>query len=96
MKINRLWVLLCLAALSLTVVRPDVSAQVNNLLPVVSISATFAETVEPSPTIRVRPGEFTLQRSGSTNQALLVFVSFGGTAIWGTDYEAPRYISIIT
>jgi hypothetical protein len=94
MKIIRFWLLLCLAALSLAVVCPDVFAQANNVLPVVSISTTFAETMEPSPNVRVRPGEFTLQRSGSTNQPLVVFVSFSGTATWGDDYEAPRYISI--
>ena len=87
-------ILLCLATLSLAAGWFDASAQVNNVLPVVSIHTTFAETTEPSPNVRVRPGEFTLQRAGSTNQALLVFVSFSGTATWGQDYEAPRYVSI--
>ena len=94
MKTIRFSFLVALAAVALTAVPPNAPAQANNLLPVVSISTTFGETMEPSPTIRVRPAEFTLQRSGSTNQALVVFISYAGTATWGDDYEAPRYVTI--
>ncbi len=57
-------------------------------LPVVSIKATVPETVEPSPNTDVRPGEFTITRTGDTSEALTLYVQFGGTARPGEDYNS--------
>ena len=57
-------------------------------LPVVSIEATFAETSEPSPLIRVRPGLFTLRRTGDASDPLRVWMRYSGTATSGADYSA--------
>jgi hypothetical protein len=65
------------------------SIHVGGGLPVVSIEATVAETTEPSPTTRVRPGVFTLRRTGDTSRALRVWTHYGGTATSGVDYVAP-------
>jgi hypothetical protein len=56
-------------------------------LPEVWIAATVPETLEPSPTTRMRPGEFTITRVGDTNNPLLLFLEFSGTATFGQDYE---------
>jgi len=58
-------------------------------LPVVSIEATLPETTEPSPTTRIRPGAFTLYRTGDASRTLRVWVSYTGTATSGADYETP-------
>jgi hypothetical protein len=57
------------------------------VLPVVSIVASVPETMEPSPTTRVRPGVFVVSRSGATNEALLVWLTFAGSATEGEDYQ---------
>jgi hypothetical protein len=56
-------------------------------LPPVHIVASAPETLEPSPNTRVAPGEFTITRLGDTNEALLLFVQFSGTATFGQDYQ---------
>jgi hypothetical protein len=62
-------------------------------LPVISIHASVPETIEPSPTTRVRPGEFTITRAGSTNEPLILFLEYGGTATPGHDYaEQPQFL----
>ena len=61
-------------------------------LPVVSIEATVPETMEPSPTTRIRPGVFTFKRTGNAGQALRVWVNYAGTATRGTDYEETPFI----
>jgi hypothetical protein len=67
-----------------------VRMSVGGGLPVVSIEATVPETTEPSPTTRIRPGAFTLRRTGGTGgDALRVWVRYSGTATSGADYEAP-------
>ena len=61
--------------------------------PVVYISASVPDTLEPSPNTRVRPGEFTITRVGDTNESLLLFVEFTGTATFGHDYqEVSQYL----
>ena len=65
-----------------------VSITVGGGLPVVSIEATVAQTSEPSPLIRVRPGEFTLRRTGDVSAALQVWMGYVGTATGGEDYAA--------
>ena len=66
-----------------------VRIQVGGGLPVVSIEATVPETTEPSSTTGVRPGVFTLRRTGDASRALRVWVHYGGTATSGSDYVAP-------
>ena len=66
-----------------------VRIQVGAGLPVVSIEATVPETAEPSPTTRVRPGAFTLRRTGNAINALRVWLHYSGTATSGADYAAP-------
>jgi len=61
-------------------------------LPVVSIEATVPETTEPSDTTRIRPGVFTLKRTGTPSQALRVWVNYAGTATRGADYEETPFI----
>jgi hypothetical protein len=58
-------------------------------LPVVSIEATVPEAIEPSPTTRVRPGVFTLRRTGDASGGLRVWVRYSGTATSGEDYQTP-------
>jgi hypothetical protein len=55
-------------------------------LPVVSIEATVPETSEPSPTVRIRPGAFTLSRTGDASQPLKVLLRIEGTATPDADY----------
>ncbi|MBK8002017.1 MAG: hypothetical protein IPK15_25790 [Verrucomicrobia bacterium] len=72
---------------------PPVKIRVSDGLPVVSIEATVPETMEPSPTSRIRPGVFTLRRTGDTARALRVWVSYGGTASPERDYsELPGIV----
>lgn len=66
---------------------PPVRIRVSDGLPVVSIEATVPETMEPSPTTRIRPGVFTFRRTGDTTRALRVWVSYGGTASPERDYS---------
>jgi len=76
------------------VVSPSVSIEVGPPrpeLPLVSILATVPETTEPSPTSRIRPAVFTLQRTGNLEQTLRVFVNYGGTATSSNDYVALPY-----
>ena len=76
-----------LAANGNAVTSSPVRIQVNDGLPVVSIEATVPETAEPSPTSRIRPGAFTLRRTGATAGTLRVWVAYGGTATSGSDYD---------
>jgi hypothetical protein len=64
----------------------DVSSQGQS--PVISIAATDAETAEPSPIARIRPGRFTLTRTGAIEKGLLVYLSVSGNATPGDDYTA--------
>jgi hypothetical protein len=74
---------------------PPVKIRVSDGLPLVSIEATVAETMEPSPTSRIRPGLFTLRRTGDTAKALRVWVNYGGAAIPARDYsELPGVVEI--
>jgi hypothetical protein len=57
-------------------------------IPVVSIEATMPFTSEPLSDALVAPGVFTLRRTGSLDNALNVWVAFGGTAKNGIDYES--------
>ena len=40
------------------------SISVGSNLPIVSIMASFPDTSEPGPTVRIRPGAFTFKRTG--------------------------------
>ncbi|MFO1499253.1 MAG: Ig-like domain-containing protein [Verrucomicrobiota bacterium] len=63
-------------------------------LPVVSIEATVPETSEPGPTVRIRPGLFTLSRTGELNRELTVYLVYDGSALPGVDYEAlPKSVT---
>ena len=55
-------------------------------LPVVSVEATVPDTSEPSLTTRIRPGVFTLRRTGDASKRLRVWMRYSGTAKSGTDY----------
>ena len=68
------------------VISPVANIRVMTGLPVVSIEATVPETREPSPTIRVIPGKFTLRRAGDTSRLLRVWMRYSGTATSGLDY----------
>ncbi len=57
-------------------------------LPLVSIEATYPETVEPSFLSRIRPGRFTFRRTGDTSQPLRVWAGYSGSATSGSDYVA--------
>lgn len=70
------------------VLSPAARITVGTGLPVVSIEATRAETSEPSPTIRIIPGLFTLRRTGDTGRALRVWMRYDGTATSDVDYSA--------
>jgi len=61
---------------------------VANDRPIVSLHATQPETIEPSPNVRIRPGVFTLTRSGDAKEALGVYLVYTGTAKPEADYEA--------
>jgi hypothetical protein len=63
-------------------------AEAGEPWPAVSIQASVPETIEPSPTTRVRPGELTIIRTGSTDEPLIIFLQADGTATPGLDYEA--------
>lgn len=72
---------------------PPVKIRVSDGLPLVSIEATVPETMEPSPTSRIRPGVFTFRRTGDTARALRVWVTYGGAAIPARDYsELPGIV----
>jgi hypothetical protein len=71
------------------------SFTVTDADPVVYISATRPETLEPSLTTRVSPGEFTITRIGNTNEALTLFVEFAGTATFGEDYEQVQQTMVM-
>ena len=63
----------------------------NATLPVVTIQATDPEASEPG----TNTGMFLLNRAGSTNLALSVFLQIGGTAANGLDYAAiPTWILV--
>ena len=63
----------------------------NAALPVVTIRATDPEASEPG----ANTGMFLLNRAGSTNLALSVFLQIGGTAFSGLDYAAiPTWILV--
>lgn len=63
----------------------------NATLPVVTIRATDPEASEPG----TNTGMFLLNRAGSTNLALSVFLQIGGTAANGLDYAAiPVWILV--
>jgi hypothetical protein len=62
-------------------------AAIGPQLAVVSIEATTPDTSESAPNIRVRPGVFTLKRTGNAINSLTVFLTYEGTAIPGKDYE---------
>lgn len=63
-------------------------------IPIVSIHATRPETTEPAPNIRIRPGEFTVRRTGGIDQTLPVFLEIGGSATPEHDYEPlPVFVS---
>lgn len=70
----------------------------NEEPPVVTIRATDAEATEPNPLGAgpyVDTGQFTVYRSGPTNEALTVSLIVGGTAKNGVDYaEFPRSVTI--
>lgn len=55
--------------------------------PVVTVAATRAETTEPTPITRVRPGVFTVSRTGPTTHPLRIEYSLEGTASNRTDYK---------
>jgi len=59
----------------------------DNSLPEVYIAVTVPETLEPSSNALVSPGEFTITRIGNTNEPLVLFVEFTGTATFGQDYQ---------
>lgn len=70
------------------VISAPVEFKVSDGLPVVSIEATVPETTEPSPTSRIRPGVFTLRRTGGLERSLRVWMHYGGTATADEDYAA--------
>src|SRR6266516_408831 len=86
MKTRSLLPLSCLALATLTLLTFFSLAQ-DSSLPEVYILATAPDTIEPSPDTRVSPGAFTITRLGNTNEALLLFLEFTGTATLGQDYE---------
>ena len=55
-------------------------------LPLVSVVATRPNTAEP-PSLAL-PGLFTIRRTGSVSNSLAVFVSYGGEAFPGSDYQS--------
>ncbi len=66
---------------------------------VLSIEATRPTTSEPLPnainSALIAPGQFTIRRTGDTNSQVALFVSYGGTATAGADYEEfPTVIHI--
>ncbi|KAF0192692.1 MAG: Na-Ca exchanger/integrin-beta4 [Gammaproteobacteria bacterium] len=68
-----------LASATVTVTDNDDSS-----IPVVTIAATASTASESGP----QPGVFTISRTGSTDAALAVFFSVGGSATSITDYQA--------
>ncbi|MCP4660734.1 MAG: hypothetical protein GY856_35480, partial [bacterium] len=56
----------------------------DNDPPLVSISASDAEAAEAG----LDPGQFLVTRTGSTDSALTVYYTIGGTATQGSDYQA--------
>lgn len=55
--------------------------------PVVALIATRPATSEPSPLIRIAPGQFTVTRRGDLSEPLTVRYGIGGTAANGVDYQ---------
>ena len=73
------------------------TTNLNNAVspPVVAIQATTPLTSEPAPNVRVRPGIFTITRTGPTTGSLRVYLAYGGTATAGEDYVAlPQSVEI--
>lgn len=64
-----------------------ISVTVGTTLPVVSLEATVFETSEPGPTIRVRPGMFTLRRKGDLAKPITVYLRYEGSATPDVDYK---------
>ena len=65
------------------------------VLPIVSIRAAQPYTAEPCPVCLVAPGVFTISRTGSTANGLVVFLAALGTATPGVDYTPlPATIEI--
>ena len=58
----------------------------DNDLPVITVVASDATAAETATGVPANPGQFTLQRTGSTSAALTVALSLGGTASNGADY----------
>jgi hypothetical protein len=56
-------------------------------LPTVSIAVNDAEAAETNDGQTANPGQFTITRTGSLDQALTVVISRTGTATNGTDYQ---------
>lgn len=56
-------------------------------LPVVSLIPIQLETAEPTPTTRIAPARFLIQRKGDSSQHLSLFFEFGGTATLNVDYQ---------
>lgn len=75
------------------VISAPVEFKVTDGLTVVSIESTVPETTEPSPTSRIRPGVFTLRRTGALERSLRVWLHYGGTATAGDDYGALPQIA---
>src|SRR5438876_10574190 len=86
MRTRSLLPMSCLAWATLTLLNFSAPAQ-DGSLPEVYILATVPETLEPSADTRVTPGVFTITRLGNTNESLLLFVEFSGTATLGQDYQ---------
>jgi subtilisin family serine protease/subtilisin-like proprotein convertase family protein len=61
----------------------------------VSITATDASAAEVATGLPANPGVFTFTRTGSTDTALTVNYTVGGTATKGTDYENPSTSVVI-
>lgn len=81
------------------VVHGEAKVVIHNLggqtIPVVSLAATQPTTSEGCPTCLVAPGVFQLTRTGPTEKVLRVRMSYGGTALVGSDYEKlPEYVEI--
>ena len=94
MKTRSLHFVGCLAWTFLTLLNPNVLAQ-DYSPPEVWIGATAPETLEPSANTRVSPGEFTITRIGNTNEPLILFVEFAGTATFGKDYQEESQLLIM-
>ena len=63
------------------------SISVGSNLPIVSIMASFPDTSEPGPTVRIRPGAFTFKRTGDVSKPLMVYLRYEGSATPDLDYK---------